>query len=522
MRIGIDVGGTNTDAALMRGDEVVGWAKRPTTQDVTSGIIDVLKATLGETGVSPSEIQAVMVGTTHFTNALTEAKRLVPTASIRLAPVPQTLPPMVDWPEALKSVLGGHVYVCPGGHEYDGTPIVPFDRDRLREIAADIRGKDIQAVAVSSVFSPVNPELEDEAAEILAEELPGVIVCKSREIGRLSMLERENATIINAALTPLAARVVDGFKEAFANLDIHAPLFLSQNDGTLMSAEYCKRFPVATLASGPTNSMRGAAFLSRVRDCIVVDVGGTTSDVGVLQGGLTREAAVSVELAGVRSNFRMPDMVSIGLGGGSIVRESGDDVTVGPDSVGYELTSKALVFGGDTLTTTDVAVAAGMADIGDRSLVAHLDPGLVERALKVMHSDLARAVDRMKTSADDVPVVLVGGGSVILRPDLEGASTVDRPAMHGVANAIGAAIAQIGAEVDRLFALSGTTRDAVIAEARAEAIGKAAAAGATPDTIEIVEQEDIPLTHLPTGTAMRVRVKAVGNLNIQEIPHVAA
>jgi N-methylhydantoinase A/oxoprolinase/acetone carboxylase beta subunit len=268
--------------------------------------------------------------------------------------------------------------------------------------------------------------------------------------------------------------------------------------------------------------MRGAAFLSRVRDCMVVDVGGTTSDVGVLQGGLTREAAVSVELAGVRSNFRMPDMVSIGLGGGSIVRESGDEVTVGPDSVGYELTTRALVFGGDTLTTTDVAVAAGMADIGDSSLVAHLEPGLVERALEVMHDNLARAVDRMKTSADDVPVVLVGGGSVILRPELEGASTVDRPAMHGVANAIGAAIAQIGAEVDRLFALSGTTRDAVIEEARAEAIEKAAAAGATPETIEIVEQEDIPLTHLPTGTAMRVRVKAVGNLSIQEIPHVAA
>jgi hypothetical protein len=119
-------------------------------------------------------------------------------------------------------------------------------------------------------------------------------------------------------------------------------------------------------------------------------------------------------------------------------------------------------------------------------------------------------------------VVLVGGGSVILHPELEGASTVERPAMHGVANAIGAAIAQIGAEVDRLYALADTTREAVIAEAHAEAIAKATAAGAAPETIEIVEQEDIPLTHLPTGTAMRVRVKAVGHLSIEEIPHVAA
>ena len=105
-----------------------------------------------------------------------------------------------------------------------------------------------------------------------------------------------------------------------------------------MSVEYAERYPVATFASGPTNSMRGAAFLSGLDDCAVVDIGGTTSDVGMLQHGFPREAAVAVEIGGVRTNFRMPDVLSLGIGGGSLVDVDGAEV--GPQSVGYELTAE--------------------------------------------------------------------------------------------------------------------------------------------------------------------------------------
>ena len=96
-----------------------------------------------------------------------------------------------------------------------------------------------------------------------------------------------------------------------------------------MSVEYTERYPVATFASGPTNSMRGAAFLSGLDDCAVVDIGGTTADVGMLQHGFPREAAVAVDIGGVRTNFRMPDVLSLGIGGGSLVRADGEP-TVGP------------------------------------------------------------------------------------------------------------------------------------------------------------------------------------------------
>jgi len=128
-----------------------------------------------------------------------------------------------------------------------------------------------------------------------------------------------------------------------------------------MLAEVAETYPVYSFASGPTNSMRGAAFLSKRDEALVVDVGGTTTDIGSLRHGFPREANNVVEIGGVRTLFRMPDLLSLGLGGGTIVSAPGvtrgPALTIGPASVGYRLTEQALVFGGDVLTVTDVAVA---------------------------------------------------------------------------------------------------------------------------------------------------------------------
>jgi N-methylhydantoinase A/oxoprolinase/acetone carboxylase beta subunit len=145
-----------------------------------------------------------------------------------------------------------------------------------------------------------------------------------------------------------------------------------------MCADAAERYPVTTFACGPTNSMRGAAFLSGRQDCVVVDIGGTTTDVGILCHGFPRQASGTVHIGGVRTNFRMPDVYSFGLGGGGVVGNQ-DGLTIGPDSVGYELTRRALVFGGDTLTATDLAVAGGLAELGDPNRLGGLDPHLVRR-----------------------------------------------------------------------------------------------------------------------------------------------
>jgi N-methylhydantoinase A/oxoprolinase/acetone carboxylase beta subunit len=359
------------------------------------------------------------------------------------------------------------------------------------------------------VFSPVTAEMEQRTAVIVAEEVPGIRLSLSHEIGRIGFLERENATVMNACLVDLAFAVVSSFRRALGELKVEAPFFISQNDGTLMVPEHVEKYPVLTFASGPTNSMRGAALLAGLKEAMVVDIGGTTSDVGMLIRGFPREAAVSVDIGGVRTNFRMPDVLAIGLGGGSLVREDG--ARIGPDSVGYELTSKALVFGGDVLTTTDIVVAAGLEDIGERSRVKHLHRDTIETALTTIHRMADTAVDRMKTSAEPLPVILVGGGAILLSRDLQSASTVLRPEHSSVANAIGAAVAQVGGEVDRVFAVEGTTRDAVLGIAKREASDRAIAAGAQQDSVKIVDVEDVPLAYLP-GNATRIRVKAVGDL----------
>jgi N-methylhydantoinase A/oxoprolinase/acetone carboxylase beta subunit len=276
-----------------------------------------------------------------------------------------------------------------------------------------------------------------------------------------------------------------------------------------MSAEYAEKYPVLTFASGPTNSMRGAAFLSGVKDAMVVDLGGTTSDVGMLVRGFPREASVAVDIGGVRTNFRMPDVYSLGLGGGSIVCQ--DPLRIGPQSVGYELTSKGLVFGGDVLTATDLAVAAGLADIGDTGAVKHLDAGFVRQALDVMQSMLEVAVDKMKTSVMPIPLILVGGGTILVSRQVAGMSEMVKPDHYPVANAIGAAIAQVGGETDRVFALEELSREEALSQATREAKDRAVAAGADDHTISIVDVEEVPLAYLPSN-AVRIRVKAVGDL----------
>jgi N-methylhydantoinase A/oxoprolinase/acetone carboxylase beta subunit len=513
IRIGIDVGGTNTDAVAVRGGDVVAAVKRPTTAVTADGIVDALNALLSGASFDAGDVSAVMVGTTQFVNAVVQSAGLARTGVLRIGlPATAAVPPLVDWPGPLRAAVGEHVFLCAGGHEYDGSQIAPLDRGRLAQIADTMAVAGVAAVAITSVFSPINADFEVEAASIIAASLPGVPVTLSSELGRIGLLERENATVMNACLRVLASDTIAAFRDALSAASIGGQLFVSQNDGTLMSADFAARFPVATFASGPTNSMRGAAFLSGLRDAAVVDVGGTTSDVGVLVRGFPRPAALAAEVGGVRTNFRMPDVLSLGIGGGSIVRHDGQSLSVGPDSVGYLLRQEALVFGGQVTTATDLAVAAGHAAIGEPRLVDRLDRSLVRAGLRHIEHEIAAAVDRMKISADPVPVVVVGGGGALLGQDLPGAAHVVRPDNGAVANAIGAALAQAGGEADRIVNADRGRKHAVEAVVD-EAVSRAIDAGAIPDTVNIVEIDEVPISYLP-GNALRVRAKAVGDLRV--------
>ena len=503
--VGIDVGGTNTDAALVftsheqasaavvaqlevwaaaldsagRAEEadelraqsvrwqapggaarrrglILGWVKRSTTADVTAGVQAAIRAVLQDVW-QPDEVDACLVGTTHFVNAIVQrSAELSPVAVLRLCgPASGALPPFVSLPADLAAIVRGHYLLAQGGLEIDGQQeITAIDEAEIVDFVDTCLAKDLHCIVVCGVFSPVSSAQEEHAVELIEAELlrrvgataaAGFAVTASHEVAGMGLLERESASILNATVQPLAQRTVASLRHALTELDLSCPLYLTQNDGTVAPTAVAERLPIRTFSSGPTNSMRGAAFISGLDDAVVVDVGGTTTDVGLLVGGFPRQAGLRAEIGGVETNYTIPDTVSVGLGGGSIVCTTG----VGPDSVGHRLITEALCFGGSTVTATDVAIVHNAMDSADSSMraLAAGEGGDAARAV-VTPADASTAWDEMqrsfedlidlaRLSADDVPVIVVGGGAILVGEGLRGVSQLERQRQGGVANAVG-------------------------------------------------------------------------------------
>lgn len=523
LRLGVDVGGTNTDAVLLdilQG--VIASAKHPTTPDVTRGIQQAIKDVIDQVPNATIDIQSVSIGTTHFVNALIERDpaRLDRVAVIRLCgPFSHGTPPFVGFPLDLRAFLQGPCFLVSGGLQIDGSEISSVDPCEIESACKEIAKSNVRAVVVSSVFAPIDSTIkqEEHVASIVRMALNHVNVVCSKDVAHLGLLERENAAILNASLLRYAKMTVAGFQRATRSLNLKCPVFITSNDGMLLSCAQASQLPVRTFSSGPTNSMRGAAFLAALesdvskQSALVVDIGGTTTDIGMLlPTGFPRQAAAHHELCGILLNLPMPHVTSIGLGGGSLVRQSPctGNVVVGPDSVGHRITSEALVFNGSTLTATDIAVAVGRASIGDSSLVENISPSIVDGAQKTIKAMLQNTLDIMKTSAADIPIYLVGGGSILAPDELEGVSRVHRLPHYDVANAVGAAVAQISGVVDSFEDTSSMSVPEVRKIVEARAIERAVSAGADPQRVTIIESEVIPIAY--TSGRCRFYVKAAG------------
>ena len=504
--VGIDVGGTHTDAVLLQNGRIVKTAKVLTTDDIASGLSAAMEAVRCE-----GRVDRVHIGTTAFTNALVERKGLERAGAIRIgAPASASLPPMIDWPDDLRRAVHNPFFFAAGGREYDGRAIRPLDRGEIEGIAESLASTGVRQAAVTAVFGTAYPDDELRCAEWLHASLPELGVSLSHLIGRFGILERENATLLNAMLRPLAERTVVAYGSAFSRTG--TSIFISQNDGTVMASGRATELPVLTLASGPTNSLRGAAQLTGLCDAIVLDVGGTTTDAGLLRNGYPQLSGLSLDIGGVRTNFRMPDLCSVGIGGGSVVNATTG--AVGPESVGNRLSEEALSFGGATLTLTDVAVAAERMQIGERRHLAGVSRALIERVDAHLTQRMARLLENFDRAGHKRTVVLVGGGAALVEDALRSLGRdVIRPDHDSVANAYGAATAQAGGEADITLALSTMTRAQALRHAESLAHRRAEDAGARPDSIVTIELEGDAINYLPSGS-IRVRAKAVGDLEV--------
>ncbi|CRK24230.1 hypothetical protein BN1723_013214 [Verticillium longisporum] len=547
-RVGVDVGGTNTDAAILditsvdtpdRG--VLASHKASTTPDISSGIEAAIRAVLQNSAVDQTRVLSVTIGTTHFINALVEAdaRRLSRVAVVRLCGAfTRQIPPFSDFPAGLRRVLDGGAHHLDGGLEIDGREIAPLNHDQIRQVARDILASGVRSVALVGVFAPLDHAgvHEETCKRILLETAPELDVVCSHDIGPPGFLERENATVLNAAILRTARKVTSGFKAAMSRLNLTCPLYLSQNDGTLIDADAAAEYPIKTFASGPTNSMTGAAFLAGLDQTrkldsassgetpeddvepqvLVVDIGGTTTDVcALLPSGFPRQAPGFVEVGGVRTAFSMPEVVSIGLGGGSKVHVGSDPatVTVGPGSVGHFLKQQALAFGGSTLTTTDIVVASGKAELGDRRRIENVPTSTIDAARRKIKKMIEGVVEQMKVSAAPVHILLVGGGALLVTEDLDGVDKCIHPVHQGAANAVGAAIGRISGEVDVIEILQDRDEKEVVAAACQKAIDQAISKGAAAEDVSVVEINKIPLQYVDNG-AMRIQIRAVGKLAV--------
>src|SRR5713226_2168824 len=220
LKLGIDVGSTHTDAAILSArNEFVGAVKTPTTPDVTTGMVNSLDAVLQKTGADPSEVRLAAIGTTHCINAIVERRRLAKVAAVRISlPAGVGVEPMTDWPEDLKRAVGGTYFAVEGGYEYDGREFNRLDTSKLREIGRTIVEKKFDAISITGQFSPVRNDQEVEASEILRE-----------EIGIIGLVERENAAILNSATVEVAKAAARALEEALERRAIRAKLFFSQN-----------------------------------------------------------------------------------------------------------------------------------------------------------------------------------------------------------------------------------------------------------------------------------------------------
>ncbi|MEM3186110.1 MAG: hydantoinase/oxoprolinase family protein [Conexivisphaerales archaeon] len=516
IRLGIDVGSTHTDAvAIDEKENLITATKVQTTPDVTTGIENAVNDIIAKLGEQKSYVNALMLGTTHGLNALLQGKNLARVGVIRIGlPAGEGIPPMMDWPLRLKKTLRPVIRMVRGGHEYTGDEIVELDYSGLKRVAKEIIESGVDSVAIVSIFSFVNPSHELEAAETLEGMGYRGNIILSHKISTLGLIERENSTILNAALIPVMERVVVSISSLLSKLRLdYIKLFFAQNDGTVANAAFAIKYPVFTVLGPISNSIRGAHLLTHRENAIVADVGGTTTNIGVLSKGFPRESSEAVYLAGVRTNFRMPDIYSIPLAGGTIIDENG---SISNLSLGYELTSKGISWGGKYLSASDVVLGIRGESFASAEPRRVLDI-MPRQKLEEIYSNMVRmwtdSVDRMKTSKEDVTLIVVGGGSFMLPDKMNGISEIIRPKDAQFANAIGAALAKVGGSAEKTFSYDLTPRQKAIQETVEEAKKAAIEAGADPSTIEVRDVDEVSMPYLP-GASVRVSVKVVGKATL--------
>ncbi len=327
--LGVDTGGTYTDAVLIRDErDVVASAKSLTTRhDLAVGIGNAVEAVLGASGVNPVEIGMASLSTTLATNALVEGQG----GRVGLVYIGFREKDLAA--HGLSEALGGDpALVLKGGHNHAGGEVTALDREALSAWLETDMG--VSAFAVASQFATRNPAHELAAAEMIREITGRPVSCSHHLSARLNGPKRALTAVLNARLIGMIARLIDKAEGKLQQLGIHAPLMVVRGDGALISADQARERPIETILSGPAASIVGARWMTGAEHALVSDIGGTTTDVAVLRGGRPAIDPAGAQVGPWRTMVEAVAMRTTGLGGDSELHviEEGlhGGVTLGP------------------------------------------------------------------------------------------------------------------------------------------------------------------------------------------------
>ena len=474
--IGIDIGGTNTDAVLVdENSKMIYFTKTLTTDPLDEGFYNAISKLLEIKKVLKKDIKTIIVGTTHALNAILQRKDLYKVGLIRIAgQFFDTLPPLYGVDEVLKKQIFVDAITINGGFECDGKEISKFNETEAKKAIKKLIDKGSEAICVCSVFSPIYNKHEKLIADLIKEEVSkNFPISLSYEVGSI---ERENSAILNAALKKSLSSGFNDLKKQLIKLNLRSKLYLTENNGSLLDIDKAIEYPILTMSSGPTNSFIGACRLANILDAIVVDIGGTTTDIGVVKNGFVRRSINLSKIDTIDLNFSMPDLLSVAIGGGSYIDLK--NKKIGPKSAGKNLFKEAVFANGNKLTMTDLAIC-------------------FDSTLKIEKKEIKHLINQMRAKDTNLKIILVGGGAMLFKKIVSDQFII--PECFEVANAYGAALAEVSGNEDNIVSLKQRqkTLNEIIARAKNNAIKK----GAVKDSIRISDIQIIPYHYIPNSIA---------------------
>jgi len=326
--LGIDTGGTYTDGVLLEyhSRQVLATHKSLTTKrDFAIGIERVIESIQIK---DPATIRMVSISTTLATNAIAEGKN----KRVALLLIGYD-PELISSFKMADRFATPNYYYFAGGHDLYGQEKEELDLPAILAQVNEIKGQ-VDALAISSYFSPLNPEHENRAYQAVSSVCDLPIVLGHQLSTNLGSVERATTAALNASLLAVLQDFIIAVRRAMEHRQIEAPLMVVRGDGTLMSDEFAARTPVETIHSGPAASAIGGRSLSRLDDALVVDVGGTPTDLALIQAGGVTVSEEGATVGGYKTSVRAADLLSIGLGGDShITLKQEEAIALGPERV---------------------------------------------------------------------------------------------------------------------------------------------------------------------------------------------